>query len=82
VSRRIAVTGLGLVSPVGNTVEQSWNNIVAGVSGIAPITCIDVSNFSARIGGNIKDFDVEQYISKKEARRMDPFIHYVIAASV
>lgn len=80
-SRRIAVTGLGLICPVGNTTEQSWSNIVAGVSGIAPITCIDVSNFSTRIGGNIRDFDVEQYISKKEARRMDPFIHYGIAAS-
>ncbi|MFP6682522.1 MAG: beta-ketoacyl synthase N-terminal-like domain-containing protein, partial [Gammaproteobacteria bacterium] len=82
VSRRIVVTGLGLVCPVGNTVEQSWSNIVGGVSGIAPITCIDVSDFSAKIGGNIKNFDVEQYISKKEARRMDPFIHYGLAASV
>ncbi len=80
-SRRIVVTGLGLVCPVGNTVAQSWSNIVGGVSGIAPITCIDVSDFSAKIGGNIKDFDVEQYISKKEARRMDPFIHYGLAAS-
>lgn len=81
-SRRIVVTGLGLVCPNGNTTEQSWSNTIAGVSGIAPITCIDVSNFSAKIGGNIKDFDVEEYISKKEARRMDPFIHYGIAASV
>ncbi len=81
-SRRIVVTGLGVVCPVGNTTEDSWNNIVAGVSGIAPITCIDTSGFNAKIGGNIKDFDVEQYISKKEARRMDPFIHYGLAASV
>ncbi len=81
-SRRIVVTGLGLVCPVGNTVDQSWSNIVGGVSGIALITCIDVSDFSAKIGGNIKDFDVEQYISRKEARRMDPFIHYGLAASV
>ena len=81
-SRRIVVTGLGLVCPVGNTVDQSWSNILGGVSGIAPITCIDVSDFSAKIGGNVKDFDVEQYISKKEARRMDPFIHYGLAASV
>ena len=81
-SRRIVVTGLGVVSPVGNTTEESWNNIVGGVSGIAPITCIDVSDFSAKIGGNIKNFDVKQYISKKEARRMDPFIHYGLAASV
>jgi len=82
VSRRIVVTGLGVVCPVGNTTEQSWSNIVAGVSGIAPITCIDVTGFSAKIGGNIKDFDVELYMSKKEARRMDPFIHYGLAASI
>lgn len=80
--RRIVVTGLGLVCPVGNTTEQAWSNILAGVSGIAPITCMDTSDFSAKIGGNIKDFDVEQYISKKEARRMDPFIHYGLAASI
>ncbi len=80
--RRIVVTGLGLVCPVGNTTEQAWSNILAGVSGIAPITCMDISDFSAKIGGNIKDFDVEQYISKKEARRMDPFIHYGLAASI
>jgi len=73
---------LGLVCPVGNTTEQAWSNILAGVSGIAPITCMDISDFSAKIGGNIKDFDVEQYISKKEARRMDPFIHYGLAASI
>ena len=81
-ARRIVVTGLGVVSPVGNTAEESWSNIVAGVSGIAPITAIDVSDFSAKIGGNIKNFDVEKYISKKEARRMDPFIHYGLAASI
>ncbi|MFP6781616.1 MAG: beta-ketoacyl-ACP synthase II [Gammaproteobacteria bacterium] len=82
VRRRIVVPGLGLVCPVGNTTEQAWSNILAGVSGIAPITCMDTSDFSAKIGGNIKDFDVEQYISKKEARRMDPFIHYGLAASI
>lgn len=81
-SRRIVVTGLGVVCPVGNTTEDSWNNIVSGTSGIAPITCIDTSGFSSKIGGTIKNFDVERYMSKKEARRMDPFIHYGIAASV
>ncbi len=80
-SRRIAVTGLGLICPVGNTAEESWSNIVAGVSGIAPITCLDTQGFSATIGGSVKDFDVEQYMSKKEARRMDPFIHYGLAAA-
>ncbi|MFT4581762.1 MAG: 3-oxoacyl-[acyl-carrier-protein] synthase II [Gammaproteobacteria bacterium] len=80
--RRIAVTGLGLVCPVGNTTEQAWGNIVAGVSGIGPITSMDVSDFSAKIGGGIKDFDVEVYVPKKDARRMDPFIHYGMAASI
>jgi 3-oxoacyl-[acyl-carrier-protein] synthase II len=80
--RRIAVTGLGLVCPVGNTTEQAWRNIVEGVSGIGPITSIDVSDFSAQIGGGIKDFDVEIYVPKKDARRMDPFIHYGMAASI
>ncbi|MDA0823769.1 MAG: beta-ketoacyl-ACP synthase II [Proteobacteria bacterium] len=80
--RRIAVTGLGLVCPVGNTTEQAWRNIVEGVSGIGPITSIDVSDFSAKIGGGIKDFDVEIYVPKKDARRMDPFIHYGMAASI
>jgi len=72
---------LGLICPVGNTAEESWSNIVAGVSGIAPITCLDTQGFSATIGGSVKDFDVEQYMSKKEARRMDPFIHYGLAAA-
>ena len=80
--RRIVVTGLGMVSPVGNTVEKSWSNILAGKSGIAPITAFDVSGFSTRIGGTIKDFDVTQYVSAKEARKMDPFIHFGIAAGV
>jgi 3-oxoacyl-[acyl-carrier-protein] synthase II len=80
--RRIAVTGLGLVCPVGNTTEQAWSNIVGGVSGIGPITSMDVSDFNAKIGGGIKDFDVELYVPKKDARRMDPFIHYGLAASI
>ena len=80
---RVVVTGLGLVAPNGNTVAESWRNIVAGVSGIAPITSFDASTFSARIAGEIKNFDVADYdIKQKDARKMDPFIHYGLAASI
>lgn len=80
---RVVVTGLGLVAPNGNTVAESWRNIVAGISGIAPITSFDASTFSARIAGEIKDFDVSDYdIKPKDARKMDPFIHYGLAASI
>ncbi len=79
--RRVVVTGLGIVSPVGNTVNAAWANILAGKSGVGPITLFDVSNFPVRIGGSVKDFDVEQYLNRKEARKMDIFIHYGIAAT-
>ena len=80
---RVVVTGLGLVAPNGNTVAESWRNIVAGISGIAPITSFDASTFSARIAGEIKDFDASDYdIKPKDARKMDPFIHYGLAASI
>jgi len=78
----VVVTGLGLVAPNGNTVPASWENIVNGVSGIAPIVSFDASEFSARIAGEIKNFDITKYISVKEARKMDPFIHYGIAAAI
>ena len=80
--RRVVVTGLGIVSPVGNTVDEAWSNIVAGKSGIAQITKFDASAFASRIAGEVKGFDVAQYLSPKEARRMDTFIHYGIAAGV
>ena len=80
--RRVVVTGVGLITPVGNTVETSWNNIVNGVSGIAHIDKFDVSAYAAQIGGSIKDFDVGLYLEAKEARRMDEFIQYGIAAGV
>ena len=76
----MVVTGLGLVAPVGNSVKTSWESILAGRSGIAEITHFDVSGFASRIGGSIKDFDVTEYVSAKEARKMDPFIHYGLAA--
>lgn len=79
--RRVVVTGLGIISPVGLTVEDTWRAILAGRSGVAPISHFDVSQFPVRFGGSIKDFDVSQYIPAKEARKMDPFIHYGIAAA-
>jgi 3-oxoacyl-[acyl-carrier-protein] synthase II len=79
--RRVVVTGLGCVSPVGNTVSEAWANILAGKSGIDLITRFDASNFSCKIAGEVKSFDLESYISAKEARSMDTFIHYGIAAA-
>jgi 3-oxoacyl-[acyl-carrier-protein] synthase II len=80
--RRVVVTGLGIISPVGNTVEQAWSNILAGKSGITRITRFDATNFASQIAGEVKGFDVSQYISPKEARRMDVFIHYGLAAGI
>ncbi|MGB5201351.1 MAG: beta-ketoacyl-ACP synthase II [Sedimenticolaceae bacterium] len=80
--RRVVVTGLGLVAPVGLDVASGWESIVSGRSGIQPITHFDIAPFSVRFGGPIYGFDVEQYIPKKEARKMDAFIHYGIAAGV
>ncbi|MBU15882.1 MAG: beta-ketoacyl-[acyl-carrier-protein] synthase II [Gammaproteobacteria bacterium] len=80
--RRIAVTGLGLLTPVGTDVASAWDAICNGKSGITPITAFDVSEFSTRFGGSLQDFDREKYIAPKEARRMDEFMHYGIAAGV
>jgi 3-oxoacyl-[acyl-carrier-protein] synthase II len=80
--RRVVVTGLGLVCPVGNTVQEGWANLVAGRSGIAPITRFDASAFACRFAGEVKGFDIEAYIPGKEARHMDTFIHYGLAASM
>lgn len=80
--RRVVVTGLGLISPVGNTVPEAWNNLIAGKSGIGPITRFDATNFASRIAGEVKGFDVAAYLSPKEARRMDVFIHYGMAAGI
>ena len=80
--RRVVVTGLGLVSPVGNTVEEGWANILAGRSGIANITRFDASAFSCRFAGEVKGFKVEDYFPAKDARHMDAFIHYGLAASI
>ena len=79
--RRVVVTGLGMVAPVGLDVPTSWEAVIAGRSGIQPITHLDIEPFSVRFGGPIYDFDVEQYIPKKEAKKMDKFIHYGVAAA-
>ncbi|MCL7928834.1 beta-ketoacyl-ACP synthase II [Halomonas llamarensis] len=78
--KRVVVTGLGLVTPVGNTVDESWSNIVAGKSGIAPIEHFDTSDFNTRFGGSVKNFDISLYLNPKDARKMDLFIQYGMAA--
>jgi 3-oxoacyl-[acyl-carrier-protein] synthase II len=80
--RRVVVTGLGLISPVGNTVAEGWQNLVAGRTGIANITKFDASAYACRFAGEVKGFKVEDYFSAKEARHMDTFIHYGLAASI
>ncbi len=80
--RRVVVTGLGIVSPVGSSVPSAWDAVLRGESGIGPVTRFDVSAFPARFGGQVKDFDVGQYIAPKEARRMDDFMHYGVAAGM
>ena len=79
--RRVVVTGLGCISPVGNTVEQAWSRLLAGQSGIDRISKFDASTFSCQIAGEVRGFEVEAYMSAKEARTMDTFIHYGIAAA-
>ena len=79
--RRVVVTGLGCISPVGNSVDTTWANLLAGQSGIGLITKFDASTFSCKIAGEVKGFDIESYMSAKEARTMDTFIHFGIAAA-
>jgi len=80
--RRVVVTGLGLISPVGITVAEGWANLLAGRSGIANITKFDASNFACKFAGEVKGFQVEDYFPAKDARHMDTFIHYGLAASI
>ncbi|GAB4357592.1 MAG: beta-ketoacyl-ACP synthase II [Gammaproteobacteria bacterium] len=80
--RRVVVTGLGAIAPVGLTAEECWQSVVNGRSGIGPIERFDTSAFSTRFGGEVRGFDVEQIMSRKDARKMDPFIHYGIAAGL
>jgi 3-oxoacyl-[acyl-carrier-protein] synthase II len=79
--RRVVVTGLGCISPVGNTVQDAWANLLAGRSGIDLITRFDASNFACKIAGEVKGFNIESYMSAKEARTMDTFIHFGVAAA-
>lgn len=80
--RRVVITGLGCVSPIGNTVAAAWDALIAGQSGIATITRFDASAFSTRFAGEVKDFHIDEYIPAKEARHMDTFIHYGMAAGM
>jgi len=80
--RRVVVTGLGLVTPLGNTVSETWDNILAAKSGINMITHFDTTDFPVRFGGSIKNFNAEDYIPRKDVKKMDPFIHYGMAAGL
>ena len=80
--RRVVVTGLGIVSPVGVGVDEAWASILAGRSGIGPITRFDASGFPVRIAGEVKGFDVSKWLSAKESRRYDTFIHYGLVAAM
>ena len=78
--RRVVITGLGIVSPVGNDVAGAWSNILAGRSGIAPIERFDTTNFPTHFGGEIRNLDLESYMTPKDARRMDAFMQYGVVA--
>src|SRR5690349_17728500 len=80
-NRRVVVTGLGLVTPLGTGVENNWEALMAGRSGIGAIEKFDVSDFPVRIAGEIRDFNPEDWIEKKEIKKMDPFIQYAVATA-
>ena len=80
--RRVVITGLGIVCPVGNNVEDAWKNILDGVSGISLIENLDTELQAVKFGGAVKNLDVSQYLSPKEAKKMDVFIHYGMAAGI
>ena len=82
IGRRVVVTGMGMVSPVGHTVEESWTNILAGKSGAAPIETFDVSAYSTKFSSSVKDFDITTYLAAKDARKMDTFVQYGMAAGI
>lgn len=79
--RRVVITGMGVISPIGNTIEQFWHNLINGVSGIGRITSFDTTEYTTHIAGEVKDFDPEKYIDKKEAKRMDRFAQFAVAAT-
>lgn len=80
--RRVVITGIGAVTPLGNSVEETWANVKAGKSGVGPLTRIDAEKFPAKVAAEVKDFDIEQYIERKEARKMDRFTHYALASAM
>ncbi|MED3661823.1 beta-ketoacyl-ACP synthase II [Ureibacillus sp. FSL K6-8385] len=80
--RRVVVTGVGAVTPLGNTVEETWSAIKEGKSGIGPLTRVDADLFPAKVAAEVKDFDIEQFIERKEARRMDRFTHFAVASAL
>ncbi|MDP6735855.1 MAG: beta-ketoacyl synthase N-terminal-like domain-containing protein, partial [Nitrospinaceae bacterium] len=79
--RRVAVTGMGVISPLGIGIDENWAALCNGKSGIAPITKFDTNSFPIEIAGEVRDFDPQQYIGHKEVKKMDIFIHYAVAAS-
>lgn len=79
--RRVVITGVGALTPIGNNVPETWENALNGVNGIGEITKIDTSKFNVNVAGELKDFNIEDYLERKEARRMDPFTQYAIVAS-
>ena len=80
--RRVVITGIGAVTPLGNTVDETWSAIKEGKSGIGPLTRVDAELFPAKVAAEVKDFDIEQYIDRKEARKMDRFTHYALASAL
>jgi len=80
-NKRVVITGLGVISPVGNTVDAYWDSLTSGKSGVGPVTRFDISDFTAKIAAEVKDFDVTEYVEKKASRRMDLSEQYAIAAS-
>jgi 3-oxoacyl-[acyl-carrier-protein] synthase II len=80
--RRVVITGIGAISPVGNTAEESWEAVINGKSGVGPLTRLDSEQFPVKVAAEVKDFNIEDYIERKEARKMDRFTHYALAASI
>ena len=80
--KRVVITGIGAVTPLGNTIDETWAAIKEGKSGIGPLTRVDAELFPAKVAAEVKDFDIEQYVERKEARKMDRFTHYAVASSI
>ena len=79
--RRVVVTGLGALTPIGNTIQEYWNNLINGVSGAAPITYFDTTHFKTKFACELKNFNVEDFLDRKEARKMDRYAQYAIVSS-